>query len=468
MSIISLCFVFLYNIIAKKENKVERTYYELNPSQEVVKLQCQYTLFKRVINIMMSAQCEKIDFKLMKEAFNLAILRNDCTRIRFCKRKGKVVQYFEENVKFEKIPYFEFDSKEKQENFIRKESHHAIKYMKGEVIKPYFIKTYDNKNMVLLKVCHLILDAYGLNIFFKDLFEVYESLLNKTELPKQLCKFEDVIKKDLVTKNNKEFFDKNEEFFSKYLLEKPQPYYAGLHGLTTKLAKKKFNTHSMKMFFIKNDTQGYMLPFTKGLGEEILNFCKENSATPSNLIFYASSITLSKMNNEVENMLPLELCNARATALERNCAGTKVQSIGCYTVVNKNKSFKENFSEFCSQQNILYRHLGFSDMAFEKLLHKVYKKPLLETFYSLTYSFIPTYKPSGVKFQMYSNGKCALPAYLATLFDITTHEMEMVYDCQTKIINEQNVNTFHNNLMLVLKQIIENPTQLIKEIKIGD
>lgn len=69
---------------------------------------------------------------------------------------------------------------------------------------------------------------------------------------------------------------------------------------------------------------------------------------------------------------------------------------------------------------------------------------------------------------MYSNGKCALPAYLATLFDITTHEMEMVYDCQTKIINEQNVNTFHNNLMLVLKQIIENPTQLIKEIKIGD
>ena len=34
--------------------------------------------------------------------------------------------------------------------------------------------------MVFLKVCHLILDLYGINFIFKDLFEVYNSLLNKT------------------------------------------------------------------------------------------------------------------------------------------------------------------------------------------------------------------------------------------------------------------------------------------------
>lgn len=447
----------------------EKTFYELNSSQEVVKLQCQYTLFKRVINIVMSAEsCDKIDFELMKKAFNILVERNDCTRIRFCKQKNKIVQYFEENVTFDKIPYYEFSSKSEQENFIKKESHKAIKYMKGEVIKPFFIKTYNNRYMVLLKVCHLILDAYGLNILFKDLFEIYEALKNNTELPKPLNKFEDVIKKDLTLKNNEDFFEKNKEFFTDYLQSKPMPYYAGLHGLTTKLSKKLFKTHSMKMFFVKNNTQGYMLPFSKGLGEKILEFCKENKTTPSNLIFYACSVTLSKMNNDVENMLPLELCNARATALERNCAGTKVQSIACYTVVDKERSFKDNFSEFCSQQNILYRHLGFSDIAFEKLLHNVYKKPFLTTLYSLTYSFIPIYKPQGINFQLYSNGKCALPAYLATMFDVESHEMEMIYDCQTKIINEKNVQHFHKNLMNLLKNVIEDPNKLIKEISMEE
>ena len=33
--------------------------YEINPSQEVVKLQCKFTLFKRVINILSSATTSK-------------------------------------------------------------------------------------------------------------------------------------------------------------------------------------------------------------------------------------------------------------------------------------------------------------------------------------------------------------------------------------------------------------------------
>ena len=68
-------------------------YYDLNPSQEVVKLQCKYTLFKRVINILTSATANKdIDTGLMKKALIETIKRNDCLRFRSSKNPSVFTQ----------------------------------------------------------------------------------------------------------------------------------------------------------------------------------------------------------------------------------------------------------------------------------------------------------------------------------------------------------------------------------------
>ena len=84
---------------------VERRYYDLNPSQNVSKLQCQYTLFKRVINILFSAKREEeIDFEVMEKAFNILVERNDCLRIQFVKKDKKLMQYFRDKVEFNNIP----------------------------------------------------------------------------------------------------------------------------------------------------------------------------------------------------------------------------------------------------------------------------------------------------------------------------------------------------------------------------
>lgn len=163
-----------------------KNYYELNPSQEVVMLQLKFCLHKRIVNIISSVTSEKaLDFKIMEKAFNKVVERNDCLRLRFIKKKGKLLQYFLENDMFDNIPQLTFNSKEEQEKFIKKIRKSAIKYLKGKVIEPYFIKTYDGKDMILLKVCHLILDIYGINMIFKDLFEVYEALISNSPLPIQ-------------------------------------------------------------------------------------------------------------------------------------------------------------------------------------------------------------------------------------------------------------------------------------------
>ena len=443
--------------------------YDLNPSQEVVKLQCKYTLHKRVINILTSISSEKeIDFDVMKQAFNKVVERNDCLRIRFVKQDGKLMQYFLDEDKFDEIPYIEFKTKTQQDKFFDKYKKKAIKYTKGVVVEPYFIKTFDNKYMVLLKICHLILDIYGINVIFKDLFDVYTAMKNNTELPECPTKFEDVVIKDLEAKKNGVKTEKHFEFFNEYLDTREEPYYAGLHGDSLPLWQKQRakGKRAMKMFFVRNDTTGYLQKIDKETMDKVASYSKENRVSMANLLFYMASITASKMNGNVKNMIPLELCNCRATNLERKCAGTKVQSIGCYTVVEGGKTFKDNLSAFVDNQNQLYRHLDFSDQEFEMMLHRKYPSSMLETYYSITFSFIPFIKSEDVEFNIYSNGKGALPAYLAMLYNVNEGDADMAYDVQDQLMNEQDIIKYHKNYVSVINQIMDNPEIKIEDVKV--
>ena len=220
------------------------------------------------------------------------------------------------------------------------------------------------------------------------------------------------------------------------------------------------------MFFIKNDTQGYMHPISSDLVARAAEYCKETKCSLSNFFFYTMSVAASKINNEVKNLLPLELCNCRGTMTERKAAGTKVQSVVCYTVVDKEKTFEENFLAFSKDQTNLYRYIGFSDQETEMLLHKIYKKPYMNTFFSFTFSFIPMQKNKDFNVQVYSNGKCALPAYIALMWDVTTNDIDMVYDCYTKTHTAEDIKNFHKTYVSIIEQVLNNKDSKIKDLKV--
>ena len=445
---------------------MNKSYYALTPAQDVCYLQCKYTLFKRVINILSSITfTEEIDFDLMNQAYKLLVERNDCLRLKLFKKKGRLMQYFDDYTTVKDVKVLSFDTEEKQANFIDRIRKHPIKYLNGRVIEPYFINTFDNRYMVFIKVCHIALDIYGINVIFRDLIGIYEALKNGTELPTPPTSFEEVVKKDLDKVNNSDLHEKHVEFFTELLTDNPEPFYVGLHGPNNKIWQKQCKKHrrGMKMFFIQNDTQTHLHKIDRETVEKALEYCHKAQCSPSNLLFYASSLTLAKMNGNVKNMMPIGLYNCRVTALEKNCAGDKAQSAPCYTKVNYSLSFEENLKNFESDQLKIYRHVRFSDTEFEMLKSNIYRSSLLEIYYSIAYSLIPFDIPGGVEFNVYSNGKGALPAYVVQFLNAETHEIDMAYDVQTKIITESDVRIFHNRYLNVLRQVLENP-----QIKVSD
>lgn len=451
-----------------KKNTQGIVLYDTTPSQDVVILQTKYTLFKRIVNIVSSMDTkEKLDWDIMEQAMYLTIVRNDCLRLKFVKQGKKLMQYFDKPSPV-KVVYKKFETKQEQEAWINQITKKAIKYKKGVVIEPYFVETYDNKYMVLLKVCHLILDIYGLNVIYGDLFQVYRALKDNTALPPAPGKYEDVVKRDLIKKADTKAYDKHAEFFEKLLKSKPEPSYTGLHGKENEIWSKlnQKGKRGMKMFFINCDTKGYVHKIKKDVVEKAMKYAESLGISPTNVLFYAMSLTASLINDKANNMLPLELCNCRGTLKEKNCAGTKVQSLGRYTHIDYNDTFENNLKKFASTQNELYKHLDFLDIAFEMMLHRIYGSSMMSTYYSITYSFIPFAKPDNINFQIYSNGKCALPAYIAQLYDINSGEIEMAYDVQTKIISEEDVKKFHNLYVKVLNLVTSCPQIVLEKIEV--
>lgn len=445
----------------------EKTCYELSPSQDVSYLQCRYTLFKRVINILPAITINyDVDFDLMEKAYNLVVERNDCLRIKFFKQKGKLMQYFEDSRPYQKIPVVKFDTQEKFDAFIAKYKKRAIDYLHGTVNEPNFIKTHDGKNMILFKICHLVADVYGLFVIFMDLLNVYDALKNGTELPPQPASFEEVVKRDIERHYDMRRETKHVEFFKDLLSDKPEPYYAGIHGPEDKSWQKqlKKSHRGMSTSFFRNDTEAYIHTIGSDILTRVFVYCKENQVSPANFLFYTCSLTTAILNNKVRNTLPLSLCNCRITANEKSCAGSKVQSIACYTRYNYKKTFEENIKRFSASQAKLYMHVGFSDREFETMLHKAYHTSIFETYYSMAFSFVPFEVPDGIDFTIYSNGKGALAAYVIQLFDVKTNTMRMAYDVQTKTTSEEHVAKFHQMYKNVLNQVLDNPQIQLRDI----
>ena len=443
--------------------------YNLSLSQDVAYLQCKYSLYQRVINILSSITVdEEVDFELMDQAFKLLVERNDCLRIRFFKKKRKLMQYFGDsgnNIK--KVPVLSFETKEQQDAFIDKVRKKAIAYKHGVVIEPYFVHTYDNRYMVFFKICHLVTDLYGINVLYMDLINVYHALKKGETLPPAPESFEEIIKKDIEKNSKSNLAEKHLEYFTDLLTNNPEPFYAGIHGPNNPIWQKQLKKHhrSMPIFLVRNNTKTYRHKIDKDLVEKVLTYCQNSQCSPAKLLFYASSVASAKLNGNLRNIMPIGLYNCRHSAQEKRCAGPKVQSAACYTKIDYALSFEDNLKAFSIAQNSLYRHVKFRDFDFEILTRNIYRSSCLRIYYAMSYSLIPIDMPEGVDFNLYTNGNGALPAYVIQILNAKTKEIDMAYDVQTRTTSEDDVSNFHTYYLNVLKQVLDDPGIKVADIQ---
>ena len=180
--------------------------------------------------------------------------------------------------------------------------------------------------------------------------------------------------------------------------------------------------------------------------------------------FYTCAIACSLRNGKAQYQLPLELLNCRATVADRKAAGTKVQSLSVYTTVDYNKSFNDNIQQLFEDQSELYRHTKLSYLEIQDIEHKLWNYSMMSQITNFSFSFIPVMMPDGVSMQIHSNGKGALPAYIALMHDLRSNEIHAIYDVQIKMCNADQMVEFQNTYIYVVESVLSAPDAALDDI----
>lgn len=123
---------------------MERKYYDLSPSQNILMYAQNFTIHKQVNNICTSLLTDtELDFDILKKAVQTAYERNDCLRIRLVKEGKKVRQYFAEYEEPD-IGYLDFRGKtmEEMEKKLYKIAGMRITYFKRPLSKVWSVPGY--------------------------------------------------------------------------------------------------------------------------------------------------------------------------------------------------------------------------------------------------------------------------------------------------------------------------------------
>ena len=448
---------------------MERKLYEFNSSQDVIKLQTKYSLFNRVANIVFSTEIDAgFDKKLMAEAIDIVIERNDCLRIKFIKKDGKTFQYFEETRKIGGIPEIKFNFEGEKVKFLNGFRKKGLNVFKGETLKVVFATEVSGKQSIYFKISHYVADTYGIGVIVSDLLKVYEAMKEGKELPAAPGSFESVLQKDIAYKNNTELKAKDEEFFKDYYEGRhpEHPVYCGLHGNGSDrwMKEKKKGHFSMPYLFVRCDTEGYHFTIPAAIGAKAKQWCTENEIPLSTFYFTTCNIAASIVNDKEERLSPLMLLDCRGTMSERKAAGTKVQAISVYTQIDYNKSFSEIVKDAFADQNELYKHTRLTYLEVEAIQHKLWNYSMLSQVNNYAFSYIPMDAPDGVKFQIHSNGKGALTGYIALMASSKTDEIDVVYDVQKLMITGPQLAEFQNTYTRVIESVLNDSTKKLNDL----
>ncbi len=459
--------------MAKKAPITDKPLYDLIPSQETMYIMLKYSLHKEVTQIPASfAVTEKIDFDLLKKAFNIEIERNDALRLRFTKVDGKIKQYFIDPYTVDEIPVKEFKSKEEQDNFFLKDAKTPIKIFKGETYRVIFYKTSDGKSGIYFNVSHIVTDALGAAVFYMDLLSVYKALATGSELPAPLYTYEDHIKREFEYLANDKRHGKDAEFYKKYWTENGEPFYAGVHGpnLLEKARKKDPGIRVPKAFDPIHDkvviTRKYM---SEAETNAVYDYCKEHLVTPECVFLYSLRAHASKVNYRAPDVLSMLMCGRRAKKQDKLMGGCVTQPIQIRVITEETDTFNEAVAKVSNCRTSLIRHMDYPYLEARGMQQKIFGYSTSQGPSCLMFSWLPighAVKEAGIDahFDAYETGRFVMPLYIFAIPDAKNGGTEFVYMHRTNLISVETINLLHENAMKTLRMGVADPEITVGEI----
>lgn len=447
--------------------------YDIIPSQETIYLMVKYSFHKQLTQIPTSFTLGvDIDFDLMQKALDLELERNDSMRLRFVKIDKKIKQYFLPELKYQ-APIKHFSSLEEQEAFFAADAQKPVYFFKDETFRIYFFKTEGVGSGVYMNVSHLNCDAMGLVVFYLDLLKIYKALLDGTDLPKPLDKYEEYINDEFARLANTKKMARHEEFYKKYFLKGGEPYYAGVHGpaFLEKYRKKKKDP-TLRVPPAYNPLYDKCDYISKHISPEdskkIFDYCLEKKIAPESILQLGMRTHCSSINGRINDVFMMSLCSKRATNKEKNMSGCITQPLQLRTIIPEEYTFSQAIDEITSVRTQLFRHSDYPYITARDLSRDIFNYNMIQGPACMMFSWIPVPiipdLPFSFDFKTYNLGRYFTPLYTICSPDPKDFGININYMYRVKLSTAADIEALHANSLKVVLAGIENPNLTIGQL----
>jgi acyl-CoA synthetase (AMP-forming)/AMP-acid ligase II/acyl carrier protein len=398
-----------------------------------------------------------LDITLFKKALSLIVKKNKILLVNFKIVNNLPVQFINHkgniDLKFYDIEKIPGNKKEVLDNLIKKNNNKNFTLEKDLLIKFSLFKISKYKFIFLLNVHHIVFDLWSVDIFLKELFIIYDDLINKRNKIFLVNKYDyfDYISLESSIKN-KNKIKKYEKYWLK-VFDKTEL------TINFPVDRLRFSAH----YFSGGIER---ITIEKKIVDKIKKFCKDFNMTIFTFLFSSYNIFLYRLIRNKNIVVGIPISDRDSLELE-NIIGFLVNTLAIKTSIKEEDSFIVFLGKV---KDILFEAYQNKNYPFDELVKKINPKRNSNTLNILSTMFVfdPMYKRN------FKIGEINLK-YRSTYSNVNKFDLKLrakeTEEGDIMLIYEYNKNLFFsetiNNYLVNIKSIIKNVVK-DKNIKIKD
>ena len=282
-----------------------------------------------------------IDYDALRKAVSLVIKNNEGLRIRIHDENGEPLQYaapFEDK----ELEYFDFSMSGLEELYAWdvKETKRPFPLYDSDLFSFTVIKIDDRNGGVLVRLHHIISDAWNMSVVGNQITAYYAALrrnLPYEDRPKP--SFFEHLKNEKIYESSERFL-KDREYWNGKFSDIPEPTVMKPQALTTES--------------IQSARKSFIIP--QVLSDKIRDYCSRNNKSPFTLFMAALCIYIHRVTGNDDIVLGTTILN-RINAREKETSGMFVSVAAPVRVRMMDAVNFSEFSEMMSRENLnILRH----------------------------------------------------------------------------------------------------------------
>lgn len=454
----------------EKAYLAQPNYMPLTMGQKIMYVSQKFCMRKSVVDIctMLHFDCE-MDPRLLMQAIQLGITRNESSFVRLHKVGKEIMQYIYQGAA-EPIIVMDYTGKTEEELNTDLEKWSKVPFPHGsmdcQLYRCRFIKKPNGFYGVYFCVSHLAFDAYALMMMASDIAAIYVALRDGTALPVYKGDYVKLCQQD-IARQSSEKYKQDVDYFVKEVFGTQEPY--GVRICPARQKRVKGTPRIQSMDILHADAYHVNCKIPAALNQRINEQAAKMRISPLSFYLLGVRSYLSSVNEKTQDvMFPLAAAR-RATLLEKRSGGTRVLANNIRMQFDGKIPIHQAIAGIAEKEAATLKHMNIVLTDADDQFRKNNGIPIdLTGFYcmSMTYNPYSVILPEGIKahLTLHCTGAQSQATYLSIMALDDSGDLVANYDCKKAQVEPGTAEKMHAYMLKSITYALDHPDDALETL----